>query len=89
MVSQMAERIKEFEAEKKQHRAQTEKMEKLIEEQNAQMAAKDSMVEAHFHKLEAMILQSTSSRSVPDMTQHRTPPNRGNAIFVSFLFFFY
>jgi hypothetical protein len=70
MVSQIAERIKEFEAEKKQHRAQTEEMEKLIEEQNAQMAAKDSMVEAHFRKLDAMILQSTSSRSVPDLTQH-------------------
>jgi hypothetical protein len=33
-----------------------EEMAKLIEEQNAQMVAKDSMVEASFRKLEAMIL---------------------------------
>jgi hypothetical protein len=33
-----------------------EEMAKLIEEKNAHMAAKDSMVEASFHKLEAMIL---------------------------------
>ena len=48
------------------------------------MVAKDSMVEARFHKLKAMILQSTSSGSVPDVTQHRTPPDRGNAMFVFF-----
>jgi hypothetical protein len=63
-------------------------MAKLIEEQNAQMAAKDSTVETCFRKLEAMILQSTSSESVPNVNQHRTPPDRGNVIFVLFLFFF-
>jgi hypothetical protein len=33
-----------------------EKMAKLIEERNVQMAGKNSMVEANFRKLEAMIL---------------------------------
>jgi Tfp pilus assembly protein FimV len=84
----MAERIKELEAKREQHRAQMEEMEKLIEEQNAQMAAKDSMVEAHFYKLEAMIFKSMSSRFVPDVTQHMTHPDKHNAIFVLFLFFF-
>jgi hypothetical protein len=87
-ISQMAERIKELEAKREQYRAQMEEMAKLIEEQNAHMAAKDFMVEARFRKLEAMIFQSTSSGSMLDVTQYRTPPNRGNAIFVLFLFFF-
>ena len=64
-----------------------EEMAKLIEQQNAQMAAKDSMVDARFRKLEAMILQSTSG-FVPEVTKHRTPPDKGNVIFVFFLFFF-
>jgi hypothetical protein len=55
IILQMAERIKKLETEREQHRAKMEevlashlKMAKLIEQQNAQMEAKDSMVDAHF-----------------------------------------
>jgi hypothetical protein len=51
----MAERIKKLETKREQHRAKMEEvlashleMAKLIEQQNAQMEAKDSMVDAHF-----------------------------------------
>jgi hypothetical protein len=61
-------------------------MTKYIEEHKAQMAAKDVMVDLRIFHLEAL-MQSTS-RFAPDVTQHRTSPNRGNAIFVLFVFFF-
>jgi hypothetical protein len=92
MVSQMTDRIKELEAEWAQHRAQMDEMlatqremAKYIEEQKAQMATKDAMVDLRFRQLEAMM--QLTSRSAPKVTQHRTLPDRGNAIFVLFLFF--
>jgi hypothetical protein len=60
-------------------------MAKLIEKQKAQMTAKDSMIDICFRQLEAM-MQSTSGTTL-ELTQHRTPPDRGNALLV-FLFFF-
>ena len=88
----MTNKIKELEVKWAQHKAQIDEMlatqwemAKYIEEQKIQMAAKDAMVDLHFRQLEAM-MQSTSG-SAPEVTQHKTPPNRGNAIFVLFLFF--
>jgi hypothetical protein len=46
------------------------------------MATEKSENEAHFRRLEAMLLHSSSSRSVPKMAQRRTHPEKGNAIFV-------
>jgi hypothetical protein len=59
-----------------------------MDEMATQMATKDLENEARFRKFEAMILHSTSSGFVPDVVQPRTPPDKGNTIFVLFLFFF-